>query len=209
MKYLLIFIICQALYAQNSNETPRIRVFNKNSSEKKKIFRVKTQNNNSILAKILKNNQKIDSLLGKINDDPVIWDGNKQILTGKTYRGKLLNSIVSTNLASPVLVLAYPNQGLPFGTKFSCQGVTQNRRVMTICGRMITPKKEVLVSAQILNTDGTAGLLGLYDDGKENLIAGAIISDFASGVLSAAQSKITTPFGAVNDSTLKKWFHKD
>ncbi len=157
----------------------------------------------SELSEILSNSKKIRALLEERTNMPTIWEGDSKILTGKTYKGILQNSVVSSNLASPVLVRALPNQGLPYPTRFSCAGTTQNKRVLTLCNKMILPEKEVAISAQILNTDGSGGLVGEYDDGKEDLIAGAVLSDFAQGMLSAAQTRLTSPMGEVRDSGTK------
>lgn len=161
------------------------------------------RSNGESLSVLLERSKKINDLYGKVSDMPVIWEGDKKIQTGKTYRGILLNSIVSTNLASPVLVRANPGQGLPHKTHFACSGITQNNRVQTVCHRMITPDGEFPITAQILNSDGSAGLLGEYDDGKDDLIAGAVLSDFSQGMLSAAQNRLATPFGEIRDSGVK------
>jgi hypothetical protein len=63
---------------------------------------------------------------------------------------------------------------------------------------MITPTKEIEVKVQLLNIDGSAGLRGEYNDGKDSYIAGAVISDFAKGVISASKTKITVPLGIVD-----------
>ena len=80
---------------------------------------------NTDLLKIKENNEKIKTLLLQRSSEPLIWDGRQKILTGRTFRGRLLNSLVSTNMESPVLVEAYSDQGLPYGTKFSCSGTTK------------------------------------------------------------------------------------
>ncbi|MCT4641232.1 MAG: TrbI/VirB10 family protein [Bacteriovoracaceae bacterium] len=158
---------------------------------------------NNAFKQLIENNKKLNALLKARTSVPVIWEGRKRVLTGKTYRGTLLNSIVSTNVASPVLVKAHGGQGLPFNSKFSCNAVTENKRIYCVCNKLITTDKEVQISAQLLNTDGSSGLEGFYDDAKEDLIAGAIISDFTAGVLSAAQTRIATPIGSMRDSTTK------
>ncbi|OFZ15292.1 MAG: hypothetical protein A2X86_08190 [Bdellovibrionales bacterium GWA2_49_15] len=152
---------------------------------------------------MLLSNKKLMALLERRVGVPVIWEQGLRILTGKVVRGTLLNSIVSTNLSSPILVLAHVGQGLPPKTKFSCAGVTQNKRVLTLCSKMVTQEKEIPIVAQVLNLDGTSGLLGEYDDGKEELIMGAVASDFAQGMLSAAQTKLASPFGAIREDSLK------
>jgi len=158
---------------------------------------------NDSLSKFIENNKRLNELLHARTSLPVIWEGQRQILTGKTYRGTLLNTIVSTNQASPVLVRADLNQGLPYNSKFSCQAMTQNKRVFCVCSKLITSDREIPIQAQLLNLDGSSGLEGIYEDGKEELIAGAVLSDFSQGMLSAAQNRISTPFGSIQDTTLK------
>lgn len=115
----------------------------------------------------------------------------------------LLNSVVSTNLESPLLVESIDNSSLPAGTRFKCSGITKNKRVLTVCDKMITPTKELSVKVQILNLDGSAGLRGEYNDGKDSYIAGAVISDFAKGVLSASKNKLAVPLGIVDADSEK------
>ena len=160
-------------------------------------------NDAKILSKMLERNKRIEKLLKNKSAAPVIWDQREKILTGKVFRGTLLNSIVSTNLKSPVLVKAHRHQGLPPGTKFSCLAVTKHKRVHSLCNRLITTNKEMSINAQVLNLDGSAGLIGEYEDGKEDLIAGAVMSDFAQGVLSASKTRITTQIGQVEDASLR------
>lgn len=202
MKILAIFIIAMGAFDLKA-ATPRITRLKHGADINKVSTKPKGDNHEALLNKILENNQRLNSLLQSRSSVPVIWEQGAKIFTGKVFRGTLLNSIVSTNLSSPVLVLAHAGQGLPPKTKFSCQGVTQNKRVLTLCNKMVTTDKEIPIQAQALNMDGTSGLLGEYDDGKEDLIAGAVISDFAQGMLSAAQSRIGTPFGAVRDDSVK------
>lgn len=162
-------------------------------------------NDEVVFKKLSQQNSELLKLLqNKMTDDrPFIWDGSKKIETTKVIRGILLNSVVSTNLESPLLVEALDNNALPEGTKFRCTGVTKNKRVLTVCDRMITPTKEVEVKVQILNIDGSAGLRGEYNDGKDAYIAGAVISDFAKGVISASKNKMFVPFGVVDSESDK------
>src|SRR5690606_31631494 len=180
-----------------------ITMLKKSVETKTKPVKSKEDNHGKILEEILENNKKLKTLLQARSSVPVIWEGRAKILTGKTFLGTVLNSIVSTNLSSPILVLAHEGQGLAPRTKFSCQGVTQHKRVFTLCNKMITSEREIPIQAQILNFDGSSGLEGIYDDGKEDFIAGAIISDFSQGVLSVAQSRLSSPFGAIRDDSAK------
>lgn len=202
MKLLAIILIALGGLDLNA-QVASIKRLRQGPAKDKSTVKTRRDNHDELLAKILENNKKLNALLETRSSFPVIWEQVAKILTGKVFRGVLLNSINSSNLGSPVLVLAHPGQGLPAKTKFSCQGVTQNKRILTLCNKMVTPEKEVTISAQVLNTDGTSGLLGEYDDGKEDLIAGAVLSDFAQGMLSAAQSRIAGPFGSVRDDSVK------
>lgn len=155
---------------------------------------------NNALKKLSNQNEALLKLLqNKGNEErPLIWDGSKKIESTKVIRGILLNSVVSTNLESPLLVESLDSSTLPSGTKFRCSGLTKNKRVLAVCDRMITPTKEIEVKVQLLNIDGSAGLRGEYNDGKDSYIAGAVISDFAKGVISASKSKIAVPIGIVD-----------
>ena len=157
----------------------------------------------SILKKIHEENEKLNKLIENHTYAPIIWDGSKKIETTKTIRGLLLNSVVSTNLESPLLVQVFRDQGLPIGTRFSCKGITSNKRVLTYCDRMITPTKEVPVKVQILNTDGSSGLRGIYNDNKDSFIAGAVLSDLGRGIISASVSKLAPAIGTINEANEK------
>ena len=157
-----------------------------------------------LLKKLKAQSEKISALLeasSKQTETPLIWDGSKRIESTKVIRGILLNSVVSTNLESPLLIQALPNDSIPEGSKFRCSGITKNKRVLTLCDRMITPVREIEVKVQVLNLDGSAGLRGEYNDGKDSYIAGAVISDFAKGIILASKSKLTLPLGQVDEAT--------
>ncbi|MFA5582621.1 MAG: TrbI/VirB10 family protein [Bacteriovoracaceae bacterium] len=202
MKIIAILIIVLGSFALKA-QTARI---SRMKNEKAITHQGPTQrrdNHDEVLSQILESNKRLTSLLQSRSGVPVIWEQRSKILTGKVFRGTLLNSIVSTNLSSPVIVMAHPNQGLPLKTKFSCQGTTQNKRVLTICNKMVTTEKEIPIQAQLLNMDGSSGLEGIYDDAKEQLITGSVLSSFAQGMLSGAQSRVGTTFGAVRDDSVK------
>ena len=153
--------------------------------------------------KVLKSNNELKKLLNKKSNIPVIWNGDVTITSGKVFKGVLLNSIVSTNLASPVIVKTNNGQGLKYNTKFICQGVTKHKRVHTICTKMISTDGELNINAQLLNLDGTAGLVGAYDSNKETFIAGSVLNSFSQGVLSSASDRVQTSLGTVDSRTLK------
>ena len=149
-------------------------------------------------------NGKILTILGKsIPEAPLLWDRSRVVHSGSVFRGILLNSLAAANLQTPILFAPYPNQGLPQGSKFMCQGQLMGKRLMAQCSRLVTAQMELQVSAQLLSLDGSAGIRGIFEDGKDMAITGAILSDFTQGILQAAQSKLTTPFGQVNEQSTK------
>jgi hypothetical protein len=199
MKYLILIIYSLSSHASIINTVEKksdvqIRAPKKRNSVEMNALRKLSEQNNALL-KLLQS---------KTNEEkPFIWDGTKKIESTKVIRGILLNSVVSTNLDSPLLVESIDESSLPAGTKFRCTGVTKNKRVLTVCDRMITPSNEVEVKVQVLNIDGTAGLRGEYNDGKDSYIAGAVISEFARGVISASKDKVILPFGSIDSDTEK------
>lgn len=201
MKLIAILVIALGSCSLKS-ASPRITRLKKKTEAKVQLTQPRN-NHDEILNKIIEGNKRINSLLQSKSSIPVVWEQRAKILTGKVFRGTLLNSIVSTNLSSPVIVQALPGQGLPYKTKFICQGTTQNRRVLTLCHKMVTTEKEVSIVAQLLNVDGSSGLEGEYDDGKQELIAGAVASSIGQGMLSAAQTRLGSPFGQFRDDSVK------
>ena len=199
MKYLLLIILSVTSNASIINTVDKKVDVQKKSSKKRNSVEM------NALKKLSEQNVALLKLLQiKANEEkPFIWDGTKKIESTKVIRGLLLNSVVSTNLESPLLVESLDNSVLPSGTKFRCTGVTKNKRVLTVCDRMITPSKEVEVKAQVLNIDGTAGLRGEYNDGKDSYIAGAIVSEFAKGVISASKDKVVLPLGSIDSDSEK------
>lgn len=156
------------------------------------------------LTKIKESNARIENLLSQNqNRKPLIIDSSFRFLTGDVLRGHLLNSVVSTNLESPLLI-EVNDEKLPKGTKISCNGVTKHKRVITACSLLITPTKEYSIEALALNPDGSAGLKGTYYDGKEEYISSMLALEFARGVIEISQEKSVTNLGAVyNQPTVR------
>ncbi len=201
MIFLLLLIFSSGIAFSKISVLPPTKIINISKSRK-----VGTSSELTLLNKLKEQSDKISKLLetNSIESDrPIVWDGSKKIETTKIVRGILLNSVVSNNLESPLLIQAMPYEGVPDGTKFRCSGITKNKRVLTLCDRMITPNKEVEVKVQVLNLDGTAGLRGEYNDGKDSYITGAIISDFAKGIISASKTKLVLPLGQFDEANAK------
>lgn len=140
---------------------------------------------------------------------PGVWDFTNQydLKTGTTLKGRLLNSVVSTNLDSPLLIEVLPGQVLPDGTKLTCVGTTKHKRVVAACNLLITPTdagEEYPVKISLLNIDGSSGLKADYFySGKEEYVAGAVAMAFSRGVVESSQDRVATPVGQITPSTVK------
>lgn len=199
MNFIAICLIAGIVLSQNTQARGITRL---KAQEVRPVAKSKG-GDNAILQRILQNQKKLEELMPARQIPPTVWEKRANILTGKTFRGVTLNAINSTNLASPIVVQAIPGQGLPTPTKFICQGTTAHKRVLSQCSLMISNEREIAINAQLLNFDGSAGLEGEYDSGNESLIAGAVLSDFSQGMLSAAQTRIAGPLGNLNDASVK------
>ncbi|MBT3981041.1 MAG: hypothetical protein HOE90_06785 [Bacteriovoracaceae bacterium] len=157
------------------------------------------------LRRINEQNKRIEALLGLKFSRPFIGDETNSIdfKTGSVFKGILLNSIVSTNLESPILIEINPEQGFEQGAKIKCTGTTMHRRVITACSLLITTQNEFEISAVALNQDGSAGLKGMYYSGKDEFFAATVASAFAKGIVEISQDKLSTPYGELAKNTSK------
>jgi hypothetical protein len=199
MKILMLLLSIQVSFAKITMKVEKPVVVKLTEKKTAHVNHKMNDGSLKIIKEIREQNAELLKRIGIPDQKFVIWDGSQRIESGKIMKGLLLNSVVSTNLESPLMIQVYSGWGLPDGTKFMCKGVTKNKRVLTVCDRMITPTKEISVKVQILNPDGTSGIRGEYNDGKDAYIAGAVISEFAKGILSASKSTFQTPLGQIND----------
>lgn len=136
-----------------------------------------------------------------------VWDFTNQfdVKTGTAIKGILLNSVVSTNLDSPLLVETIESiNGIPQGSKFSCLGTTKNKRVLTACNRLITDNEEYEVDTILLNTDGTAGLMGKLYSGKAQYAVGAISAAALRSALDVTLDRVNNAYGTETITTSAK-----
>ena len=164
------------------------------------------------LKEIKEQNAKLDRLLKKHSKRkkrvkkpkpilPTIYESKETILIGTVLKGTLQNSIHSTNLESPLIIKV--TSGKLVGARLICKGLTTHKRVQTQCSQMVIGDREIGVNIQLLNPDGTAGLVGEYSDRKEEMIEGVLLDSTAQGVLSALSDRVATPFGDTLNRSVK------
>lgn len=158
------------------------------------------------MSKLNLQGQKIEGLLGKYQERSGVWDFTNQydFKTGTVMKGILLNSVLSTNLESPLIVEVADGESLPNGSRFTCRGVTKFKRVMSACHKLITPndQEEFDVQVTLLNMDGSSGLRAdeVYS-GKEEFMAASIATAFSRGLIEIGTERLSSPYGdlAVNN----------
>ncbi len=154
------------------------------SVEKKDTKRKISRKKSNSFDELLKSNQKINELLQKRAKSKIfISDSTDTIhyFSGDALKGTLINSIVSTNVPSTILV-SISDQKHSLNYKVFCTGITQNRRVVANCAKLITSYGEFSINAKLLDTDGTFGLRGEYYSSKEEKIATAVALEVIQGV---------------------------
>lgn len=166
----------------------------------------------AVLDKIQAQGLRVDAALGKFQQRSGVWDFTSEFdfKTGTTIKGILLNSVVSTNLESPLLVEVLEGEGLPSGSKFSCMGVTKFNRIMSACNKLILSvgngknDAEFEVKVSLLNRDGSSGLKAdeIYT-GKEEYVAASIATAFSRGMIEAQTERIVSPFGELATNNAK------
>lgn len=204
---LLIFLSgwCWAGESQLKILPPRLKVA---PIRQAKTTQLRVDPTDKALLRLEEQNRKINEALGIHQQKPAIWDftNNYDFKTGTVFKGILLNSIVSTNLESPLLVQVKENQGLPSGSKFSCIGVTKYKRVVAACNRLIIPDedREFEVQVSLLNPDGSSGLkANYYYTGKEEFVAATVATSFARGMIELQTERLSTPLGELTTNTSK------
>lgn len=173
---------------KNRYQRPTKSQINKNSPNKN-VF-------NSSIESLKSQNQKIENLLNTKLSKPNIFDKTSSFdfVAGTLFKGVLFNSILSTNLPSPIII-NINDARLPMGTKLLCQGITRNKRVDTKCSTIIINQKEYAISSSALNIDGSFGLVGQYFDGKESYFASSLATDFIKGMTDISKTTQINPFG--------------
>ena len=199
--FLVNFLFISSLCAQVNIQKRERKTDSVSNSKSSGRNNTKNVTQSKDLEELSKSSQRLGEFIEKYRDRPAIWDftNSYDFKTASVLRGRILNSIVSTNLESPLVVEVHSDQGLPDGTLLSCLGMTKYKRVIAGCNRLITPGaagEEYDVETSVLNTDGTAGLTGEYYSGKELYVAGMIASSFARGSIELSQSRIATTGGA-------------
>lgn len=152
-------------------------------------------NHNGTLEKIRSQNSRIEELLGHYSKSPSFVDSTQSfhLNTGSVVRGILLNSIVSSNLQSPVLILNQGDSKLPSSSKFHCLARPQGKRIDVSCERLIVDDNEYEINCLVLNPDGSSGLVGEVYSGDEEYLATTESLNVLSDVAKATVNNLKSP----------------
>ena len=130
----------------------------------------------NILESLKRQNEKIKKLLLRNSNRLEFQDRTTDynITMGSIVSARLLNSIISSNLSSPILVESINGRVVPKGTRFFCNGEEKKNRIHIVCKLVIIEGIEYPVIVQLLNLDGSAGLRGKIYTGDDKKIAGIL-----------------------------------
>lgn len=189
---------------KNEKEHKSVSIQAKNN--KKTISQsVKTKNSSNLIVSEVnvinaeaekKNAKAVQAFLNSRNMGITDNTNTFDVLTGTILKGIILNSIVSSNLESPILVqVTETNCDIPIGSKLICGGATRGKRISTGCSKLVSNSDEFPISAILLNLDGTAGLTGEVFTGKEELVLGALVGGGLSAALDISRDRVSTATG--------------
>ncbi len=188
---IFFFLILSSISHASLSTIPRENRYQENDVPNTKSSKQHRQNNQ--IKELIKSNEQIKQLLALKLTKPHIMDltASFDFPTGTILKGKLLNSIISTNLISPLIVEI--TDGAMNGAKVHCQGTTINKRIQCICPTIIHNDKEYSASATLLNLDGTAGLLGTVYEGHDQLLAANGAQNLIQGLSTLGANTIASP----------------
>ena len=142
------------------------------------------------LDQLVKQNKQIAELLRRKLSKPNIYDltASYNLPTGTILRGKTLNSVLSTNLATPLKVRI--TSGPLKNATLNCMGVVLSKRIHTTCPSLIIGGLEHKSAITLLNLDGSAGLIGRYHAGAEKALASTSASSILQGLTNLGSSTL-------------------
>ncbi len=171
------------------------------SQEKESIVLSKPATNKGgdlkLLQTIAKQNAELKALIPAKSNRPLISDNSLEFVTGTVIKGQMLNSVVSTNLESPILVAPLAGERLGENSRFSCTGTTKHKRVIAACNLLVKNGREYEIETDILNLDGSSGIRGEYYEGQEGYVAGMLAAEIAKGIIGIPAAKINSQNGGM------------
>ena len=180
------------------NQKPVTQVVSTVKSSAKKVENLKTEED-----------LLVEEFLKKEEQKPAIFDFTSRydVKSGTVIKGRLLNSVVSTNLDSPVIVELLPNKYFPDGTRVICKANTKHSRIHSHCSKLITPEvgeDEYSLSASLLNLDGSAGIKpDEISNEEEKYVVGEIVRQGIKSATTWGQALQETAIGDMPDANAK------
>jgi hypothetical protein len=194
LKLFLIFLsITQAF---SLTFLPRVKQTKKISGATHKAHK---RSFNPNLKRLKAENVALKSLAHIRVNTPYVWNKGALYKPGDMLPGTLSLSLLSTNLDAPIVI----SLDGPENRKVLCTGGTKHKRVIARCDRLLTLSGTTEINASLLETDGSLGLRGDVYTGKEEFIAGIIVSEMAKGALTVSQSRLNTSLGSTVAPTSK------
>lgn len=141
---------------------------------------------------IKEQNKKIQKLLENVTKDEfVTWERKKSPTPGMILKGRLLNSLLSSNLESPAIIDLIDSEFQD--QKLHCLAVAQNQRIQINCHSLITKNQNKKINAKILELDGSSGLKGITVSNGEFSLGKSILGSIGQGLSLLLGKKSESP----------------
>ncbi len=133
------------------------------------------------IAAIKEQNKKIQKLLENVTKDVLVtWERKNAPTAGMILKGRLINSLLSSNLDCPAIIdLIGPEFQ---GQKLHCLAVAQNQRIQINCHLLIAKNQNKKINAKILELDGSSGLKGVTVSNGEFSLGKSILASIGQGL---------------------------
>ncbi len=192
------------------SEAPKSELYQYQKSKRKTIHkktgkRIKKNNLDSSLRKLMEEDKKIAELLKRQEKSVIVRRTEDKIIALTRVKGILLNSVLAMNVKPSKFIvrLSSDNSELE-GGEIRCLGHSFEKRVPAHCNLLVLDEKEYQIDVDIWDLDGAEGIIAdYYYSGEEKTFLTSSFASFLEGVLDVAKDRVTTPFGEVTRNNAK------
>jgi hypothetical protein len=195
VKLLLILILIKSSFAITLIDRSKPKKIESNKLDNTKILKEKLE-----YYKMKAETYKRLSYTKKQGFD--LNDDFKKFRSGDMIKGHLFNYVLSTNLNTPIIVIPHSKK-LPKGSKILCEGRVYQKRVAAECTKIITSTREIEINAILLSEDGSFGLVGEYNDGRDYELTKNVVQGAMNNILEGQRDTINTQIGLRSDRSVK------
>ena len=171
---------------------------------KKRVRKRKSNELDSLLLKLSKNDEDIQKILENNEKRILVRKSDDSLMALTRLRGVLLNSIIATNRKPTTLMIRLDDNEYFDDAKVRCHGLSYGKRVLGDCNLIVSGNQEFDVTAMLWDLDGAEGVLAdQFYDGSEKEFLTSSFASFFEGVLQASKDTFATPYGQFDTNSQK------